>query len=91
MYTISAIINNPKAKETLWYWYLANLDNFEKLPSFHYQRALIQLIPKCEAQAQDVKEFFVDYIKKKPDLGDTLDVGLETLEINLQFKRSILG
>ncbi|RMG32882.1 MAG: M1 family peptidase [Methanobacteriota archaeon] len=78
---IALLASNPVAKETLWEWYLANLDNFEKLHPFMYQIALVSIISRSVDKENDVKEFFNGYLKKNPSIADAIEVGLENLEM----------
>ncbi|MCY3412254.1 MAG: M1 family metallopeptidase [Candidatus Heimdallarchaeota archaeon] len=83
---INPILANPEARKTIWTWYLANLDNFEALHEYMYQMALTTLIPRCVDNKDEVREFFLDYIKKKPHFKDAVDIGLERIEIDAQLK-----
>lgn len=86
---INRIVNNPIAKKTLWKWYLANLDNFEALHEYMYQSVLVDLIPICIDDMYEIKEFFVEYLKKREFLRDAIDIALEQVEINAQMKNDI--
>ena len=85
---IGVLRNNPVALEhaNLWQYYIANLDNFEKLSPFMYQAVLTGLLPELTKDEEDIKQFFEGYLKKKPMLQDAIDVALESMEINKQIK-----
>ncbi len=78
---IAMLASNPMAKKTLWEWYLANLDNFEKLHPFMYQIALVSIISRSIDKETDVREFFEGYLKKNPRVSDAIEVGFENLEM----------
>ncbi len=82
---IQGIIANPKAKATLWKWYIANLDNFEALTDYMYQNVLTSLIPMCTDDIDDVRSFFKEYLNKRPNLTDALDIAMENVEINAKL------
>jgi aminopeptidase N len=82
---INTIITNPISKKTLWKWYLANLDNFESLTEYMYQGVLTTIIPTCTDDLDEMKEFFADYEKKRPQLSDALDIAMENVEINAKL------
>lgn len=82
---INGIIANPLAKQTLWKWYLANLDNFESLTDYMYQGILTTLVPRCTDELDEVKEFFNDYLKKRKQLVDAIDIAMENVEINAKL------
>ncbi|MCE7735790.1 MAG: M1 family metallopeptidase [Candidatus Heimdallarchaeota archaeon] len=82
---IQSLANNAIAKHTLWYWYLANLDNFEKLHEYSYQIAIVQIVNESSEYYQDVHKFFDDYVKKNPHVSDAVDVAMENLEIIKNF------
>lgn len=83
---IATLCTNPDAKKTLWHWYLANLDNFEKLHPFIYQSSIVNICMKSEEFENDVKTHFKEYVKKNPSVSDAIDVGLEGLDVNLELK-----
>ena len=83
---INRSVNNPVAKNTLWKWYLANLDNFEALHEYMYQSVLVDIIPICIDDMDEITEFFKDYLKKREFLRDAIDIALEQVEINAQMK-----
>ncbi|MHA2254189.1 MAG: M1 family metallopeptidase, partial [Candidatus Kariarchaeaceae archaeon] len=85
---IASLSLNPYATETLWYWYLANLDNFEKLHPYMYQQVLTVLVPRCVDHKEDIISFFKDYLVKNPQMQDAIDVALEIMEINARVKNA---
>ena len=85
---IAVFASKPIAIEGLWHWYLANLDNFEKLHPFMYQIALVSIISRSEMHEKDMEGFFKDYITKNLMVADAVEVGMELLRINKQIKKS---
>ncbi len=86
---IGVLAQNPNARDTLWKWYIANLDNFEALHPFMYQRAITSIVPECVNDVDDINDFFEEYTKKKPMIKDAIDVALERMKINAQIKKHI--
>lgn len=86
---IQSLSNNASAKHTLWYWYLANLDNFEKLHEYSYQLAIVQIVNESAEYYDDVHRFFDEYVRKNPHVLDAVDVAMENLEINKNFTEHI--
>lgn len=82
---IQSLSTNPYAKHTLWHWYLANLDNFEKLHEYSYQIAIVQIVGESSEYSQDIHDFFEGYVLKNPQVVDAVDVALENLEITKNF------
>ena len=82
---IEVLCANPYAKDTIWEWYLANLDNFEKLHNFIYQRALTRVIIASVKYRDEVVDFFDKYMIKNPQVLDPVKKALETLDIKSKF------
>ena len=82
---IEILCSNPYAKDSIWEWYLANLDNFEKLHNFIYQRALTSVIVASVKYRDDVVDFFDKYMIKNPQVLDPVKKALETLDIRSKF------
>ena len=82
---IEILCSNPYAKDSIWEWYLANLDNFEKLHNFIYQRALTSVIVASVKYRDDVVNFFDEYMIKNPQVLDPVKKALETLDIRSKF------
>ncbi len=93
MAAIGSLASNPifnrEGTYKLWEWYLANLDNFEKLHPYMYQGAITSIIPQCVDNEDDIKAFFKDYVKKNPIIKDALDIALELMQINSKLKSRI--
>ena len=62
-----------------------NLDNFEKLHNFIYQRALTSVIVASVKYRDDVVDFFDKYMIKNPQVLDPVKKALETLDIRSKF------
>ncbi|MFV2013910.1 MAG: M1 family metallopeptidase [Candidatus Heimdallarchaeota archaeon] len=88
-FLIQSLTNNATAKNTLWHWYLANLDNFEKLHEYSYQLAIVEIASKSSEYYQDVHNFFERYVENNPKVSDAVDVALENLEISKNFTTHI--
>jgi aminopeptidase N len=84
-YLVGSISNNPIAKDTLWHWYLANLDNFEKMHEYMYQISILAIVRQSSAYHNDVKNFFNGYVEKNPKVSDAVDMALESLDIRKRF------
>ncbi|OLS18661.1 MAG: Tricorn protease-interacting factor F2 [Candidatus Heimdallarchaeota archaeon LC_2] len=78
---IQSLASNPEATSSLWHWYLANLDNFEKLHEYMYQISILAIVTKSSQYESDVKEFYEGYLQKNPKVKDAVDVALEGLKI----------
>lgn len=84
---IGTLVNNEQAQDGIWEWYLANLDNFEKLHPFIYQQSLSAVITAGVKHKEEIQDFFADYVKKNPQVKDPVDKALETMEIRAQIKK----
>ena len=82
---IFTLMDNQVTKDTMWEWYIANLDNIEALFPFSQQYVASGIIQNSLKFEEDVRSFFADYEKKRPDLADSIEVGLENLEIRKQL------
>ncbi len=85
--TISRLCNNPFAIGKMWNWYIANLDNFGKMPPGIHGRSLNSIISNSLSEKADIEKFFSDYGKTNRIAKITSEKALETLEINLQVKK----
>jgi len=83
---ISSLCRNPVTSPAMWEYYIANLDSFEALNNFMYQGAVVSTILTGMEQFDDIQSFFDEYLKKNPQTSDAVDVGLEQLKIQMQFK-----
>jgi len=86
---IQSLSSNPEAVNSLWHWYLSNLDNFEKLHEYMYQTAILAIVIKSGKYEADVTEFFEGYVEKNPKVKDAVDVALEGLKIRNNLTRHI--
>ena len=85
---ISTLCGNKVAKESMWHYYLANLDNFESLFPFMYQSVLMNLISNSKVHEEDMKGFFEEYQKKNPIAKEAVNIGFEYLEINKRLSQN---
>lgn len=86
---IQSVSSNPVATSSLWHWYLANLDNFEKLHDYMYQLAILEIVTRSGDYENDVTEFYDGYVKKNPKIKDAVDVALEGLKIRKNLRKHI--
>ena len=78
---ISYLFRNINARDSLWKWFIANLDNFEALSPYMYQLTITQLIPASKKHKDDMEEFFSNYIKNRPLAAEASKIGFEYLKI----------
>lgn len=88
---IAALCLNDIAIPSMWHFYLANLDSFEKLHQFIYARTLSTLIACSTAYRGEITDFFVEYVKKNNMVKDSVDSGLELMEIRAKLKERTLS
>ena len=82
---------NPYAVPLMWEWYKSNLKQIEE--QFHpllYERVIASIIPVAGLEnAEEVKGFFKDYLKKTESAKDVIKLSLERLEINLRIRENL--
>jgi aminopeptidase N len=80
---------NPHAAGVLWPWFVAHIDSLETFHPLLYERVIAGIVPVSGlSNPEDVKDFFIQYLKKKPHLEAVVRMSLEKLEINLRMRRS---
>jgi len=84
---VVAMSANPNAIPLLWDWYVSNLEEIEQFHPMLYERVVAAIIPVAGiARADEVKNFFADYMQKKEKARDVIKLSLERLEINLRMR-----
>lgn len=88
---IDHLCNNPNAIGKMWKFYIANLDNFGKMPPGIQGRAISSIISNSvdEETKKDMEKFFEEYGKNNMFAKLTSEKALETLQINLNIKKYI--
>ncbi len=84
---IGGLASNKVIKDDLWLWYIANLDSFESMNNFMFQNSIVAIVSASDKHIDDMKKFFKDYVEKNPRTSDAVDVGLEQVEIKIQFHK----
>ena len=77
---IRTLISNSHVKNKTWKWFLANLDNFEKLTEYVYQLSIAEIIFANMEHEEDMRKFFNDYGKKRPLAEEAARIGFEYIE-----------
>jgi tricorn protease interacting factor F2/3 len=71
----------------MWDWYVSHLEEIEQFHPMLYERVVAAIIPAAGIKrADEVKNFFADYMKKKEKARDVIKLSLEKLEINLRMR-----
>ena len=85
--SVVAMSANPYAVPLLWDWYVSHLEEIEQFHPMLYERVVAAIIPVAGiARADEVKNFFADYMQKKEKARDVIKLSLERLEINLRMR-----
>jgi tricorn protease interacting factor F2/3 len=78
---------NPNAIALMWDWYTSHLAEIEQFHPMLYERVVAAIIPAAGIhRAENVKNFFGDYMKQKEKARDVIRLSLEKLEINLRMR-----
>ena len=89
---IVAAAANPNVSAYLWTWYKDHIDELETFHPLLYERVIAAVIPSVGMdRADEVKQFFTEYIKKQPQTGDVVRLALEQLAINMRMIRTGTG
>jgi len=84
---VVAMSANPYAVSLLWDWYVSHLEEIEKFHPMLYERVVAAIIPVAGiARADEVNNFFADYMQEKEKARDVIKLSLERLEINLRMR-----
>ena len=84
---IVAMCANPYAIVYMWDWFLKHIRRLEQFHPLLYERVIAGLIPTVGmGQADAVREFFDEYMKKNPQVKEVVRLSLEKLEINLRMR-----
>jgi tricorn protease interacting factor F2/3 len=83
---VNVLCQNDAAKDGIWEWFLANLDNFGKMHPFIQAQSLTSVIVASVKYRAEVEEFMVKYVQDNPTSKDSVDKALETLDINSSIK-----
>ncbi len=84
---VVAMCANPYAIALMWDWYVSHLEEIEQFHPMLYERVVAAIIPAAGIKrADEVKNFFDDYMKKKEKACDVIKLSLEKLEINLRMR-----
>jgi aminopeptidase N len=85
---IGVMSENPVAIPSLWEWYQANLQAFERFHPIHHERVIAALTPVCGlGREEEVRNFFLEYIKKQVRMKDVVNLSLERLEIHSRMRK----
>jgi len=84
---VVAMCANPHAIALMWDWYISHLEEIEQFHPMLYERVVAAIIPAAGIErADEVKNFFDDYMKQKEKAKDVIKLSLEKLEINLRMR-----
>lgn len=84
---VVALASNPFAIDFMWEWYVSNLEEIERFHPLLYERVIAAIVPVAGiGNADAVKGFFDDYMKKTETAKDVIKLSLERLEINLRMR-----
>ena len=84
---VVAMCANPHAIALMWDWYISHLEEIEQFHPMLYERVVAAIIPAAGIErADEVKNFFDDYMKQKGKAKDVIKLSLEKLEINLRMR-----
>jgi aminopeptidase N len=84
---VVAMCANPHAIALMWDWYISHLEEIEQFHPMLYERVVAAIIPAAGIErADEVKNFFDDYMKQKEKARDVIKLSLEKLEINLRMR-----
>jgi tricorn protease interacting factor F2/3 len=84
---VVAMCANPHAIPLMWDWYVSHLAQIEQFHPMLYERVVGAIIPAAGIEkADEVKDFFDDYMKQKEKARDVIRLSLERLEINLRMR-----
>ena len=82
------ISSNFNALDKIWPWFKNNLSNIEKGGVFVIGRSISALIPNSGLSFKtEVNDYLINYGKTNEFQKDTIDMVLEQLEINYNFKQ----
>jgi len=74
----------------MWDWYVSNLQEIERFHPLLYERVIAAIVPVAGmGNADAVKGFFDDYMKKTEISKDVIKLSLERLEINLRMRSRV--
>jgi tricorn protease interacting factor F2/3 len=84
---VVAMCANPYAIALMWEWYVSHLEEIEQFHPMLYERVVAAIIPSAGIKrADEVKNFFDDYMQKKEKARDVIKLSLEKLKINLRMR-----
>ena len=84
---VVAMCANPHAISLMWDWYVSHLEEIEQFHPMLYERVVASIIPAAGIErADEVKNFFDDYMRQKEKARDVIKLSLEKLEINLRMR-----
>jgi aminopeptidase N len=86
---IGVLAENRLAMPDLWEWYLDNQKRVEEFHPIHYERVVAALIPYSGLGREDeVRDFFVNYMKRTDKARDVIKLSLEKLEIHSRMRKA---
>jgi tricorn protease interacting factor F2/3 len=81
--------SNPYAIESIWDWYVSNLEQIEQFHPMLYERIIAAIIPCAGLQrADEIIGFFENYKSQKNKAKDVINLSLERLKINLRMRKN---
>jgi aminopeptidase N len=84
---IVAAAANPCAAPIMWDWYVAHVDELEKMHPLLYERVIAAVAPVCGLERPDaVAAFFADYVRRNGKVSDVVKLSLERLEIHQRMR-----
>jgi hypothetical protein len=72
----------------MWGWYRDHLEELERLHPVHYERVIASILPVGGiGKETELKDFFKEYMAKKPRAKDAIKLSLERLSINVKMRK----
>jgi len=80
---IVAMGKNPAVLDSLWDWFVRDLEVFETFHPMLFERVITGIVPIGGlAREAQVRAFFDNYLKRSPKSADVVNMTLELMEIN---------
>ena len=87
LYTLRILGSNKEAMHLLWPWFKENLETLEKQSPFVLARTIAAIIPMGGiGYNNEMESFFKNYSDENDFHKDTIEMSLEKLKINSNFK-----
>ena len=89
IYPIMTAARNLVIADDIWEWFKLNVEKLEKLHPMHFESVISGVVGLSGLdRVEEVKDYFISYMKDKELAKDTIKMTLERLEINARLRRS---